>query len=744
MSDSSWNKRILFAVVLYFSAFSLPAATLFPNSVPALIAAINGASNGDIIDLGGATFTLDLANYANDLTDGINGLPTISVALTIQNGAIERDSSLSNIATDNEHFRLFHIASGASLSLSHIALLNGLAASGTGNGLFGGAIYNLGALHLDDVVFIENVAVDRGGAIYSEGTIPIINSSIFIDNLALGIASIGTQTGLGGAIYNINGAIGDITASIFFRNRAGELSGGIGGGGGGGAIANVFGGTIARIIDTIFFDNSSPGQRGRGGAILGNCTTLIGSIEGSFLVANNAFSIGGAINLDNENNDISVICAGTTAINLITDTIISGNSVTGDPNNINAGFGGAIALAQAARIEEISCSTFDDNTAEKGGGAIFNFGANTVITEINSTTFSNNVTQIIGGGAIFTLFGATVGRLSNSTIFGNAAGPTGGGGGILLVNNGIINEISNTTIYGNISPNSGGGILSVDSTINNLTSTIVAGNTAVTFPDINLINSSITQASFNLIGTDVGHSIINNSNNNQVGSLLAPLDPLLGPLTDNGGTTQTLALLENSPAIDTGDNPNNLEFDQRCGNGSIRSAGPHADIGAFECQDYDRDNVCDVNDNCPTTANPAQQDSDNDGVGNACKRGSSGGGGLSIYWPPPPPEPELCPVLEPPAVPVLAIESTSDCSLPKVSEPSEPLQNSCSIVSQTKKSNTTVFNTETAPAPFQFQDETLESGAGCSTTKNSESWLFLFMLFVWFYVKTRNKLPSKS
>jgi uncharacterized repeat protein (TIGR01451 family) len=69
------------------------------------------------------------------------------------------------------------------------------------------------------------------------------------------------------------------------------------------------------------------------------------------------------------------------------------------------------------------------------------------------------------------------------------------------------------------------------------------------------------------------------------GDLDAVADPGIGPLEDNGGPTLTYALLEGSPAIDSGDNdpcPNN---DQR---GSIRPADGNedgtfiCDIGAFE------------------------------------------------------------------------------------------------------------------------------------------------------------------
>jgi hypothetical protein len=67
-----------------------------------------------------------------------------------------------------------------------------------------------------------------------------------------------------------------------------------------------------------------------------------------------------------------------------------------------------------------------------------------------------------------------------------------------------------------------------------------------------------------------------------------PDDPLLGPLADNGGPTQTIALLPGSPAIDAaaavasgGDYAAVVATDQR---GVPRPVGSAADIGAYEFQ----------------------------------------------------------------------------------------------------------------------------------------------------------------
>jgi hypothetical protein len=68
-----------------------------------------------------------------------------------------------------------------------------------------------------------------------------------------------------------------------------------------------------------------------------------------------------------------------------------------------------------------------------------------------------------------------------------------------------------------------------------------------------------------------------------VGTAGTPLDPRLGPLADNGGPTQTLALLPGSPAIAAGAPAGAPDTDQR-GPGYARTIGGTIDIGAFEVQ----------------------------------------------------------------------------------------------------------------------------------------------------------------
>ena len=86
---------------------------------------------------------------------------------------------------------------------------------------------------------------------------------------------------------------------------------------------------------------------------------------------------------------------------------------------------------------------------------------------------------------------------------------------------------------------------------------IVAGNmvmlgtiTATTGPDV---SGTISTGSSNLIGNGTGMTgLTNGTSHDQVGTSASPINPLLGPLANNGGTTEIMALLTGSPAINAG------------------------------------------------------------------------------------------------------------------------------------------------------------------------------------------------
>ena len=150
--------------------------------------------------------------------------------------------------------------------------------------------------------------------------------------------------------------------------------------------------------------------------------------------------------------------------------------------------------------------------------------------------------------------------------------------------------------------NGGGGIYRAFGGLT-LENSIVAGNTDNgDAPDLRFRDVGKTDIIHSLIGDTTGSGVDDSTG---TGNLLN-VDPLLGPLADNGGPTLTHALLAGSPALDAGDPSIEfapVEFDQR-GDGYARVSGQFVDIGAYEAQgvptrvpgDYNSDGVIDAAD----------------------------------------------------------------------------------------------------------------------------------------------------
>ena len=306
-----------------------------------------------------------------------------------------------------------------------------------------------------------------------------------------------------------------------------------------GAIFNL--GTVTLIHTTVSDNNpSTKSESGTPvGAAIDNEQGGTATVIDSTFSGNWAYS-GGAI----YNGPLSTLS--------VVDSTCTGNSATGTGFALWDGDGGG-AIFNYEGIVTISNSTFSDNTAipDPGsqvgnagvGGAIYNFGA-------------------VDPGAVMTI--------SNSTFSGNTADFYGGA--IYNENTSGTTTVINSTINGNTDnyflPN-GGGIANRVGTFN-LSNSLVANNVQ------NDCYGVVNDGGHNLV--EDGSCVTVGSNGNISG------DPMLGPLADNGGPTQTHALLAGSPALDAGDNAicaadpvNNL--DQR---GLARPQGAVCDIGAFE------------------------------------------------------------------------------------------------------------------------------------------------------------------
>jgi CSLREA domain-containing protein len=244
-----------------------------------------------------------------------------------------------------------------------------------------------------------------------------------------------------------------------------------------------------------------------------------------------------------------------------------------------------------------SCTPVPTCTSGHGhGGAI----ANTGYLEVYNSTFVNNVSPPgRWGGAIynFRFVDDTTGIIYdgravivNSTFFGNSAGGHGGG----IANDGGDLTVINSTIAGNHAETGGGIDYSVKGGILMLRNTIVANNTAVTPATANcriaLIAGALDDDGGNLSSDGSCGFTEPTSKNNT--------DPILGPLQNNGGQTDTMALLLGSPAIDMGvlrpvppqtraDCKGPLTFDQRSFPRPVDGDGDGiaiCDSGAYELQ----------------------------------------------------------------------------------------------------------------------------------------------------------------
>jgi CSLREA domain-containing protein len=390
------------------------------------------------------------------------------------------------------------------------------------------------SLALDGLTVADGNDANNGGGMVNSGTV-IVTNSAFSGNGVPGCIDCGP---VGGGIDN-NGTL-TVVGSKFSGN----------GGDHGGGIENRVGGTLT-ISNSSFSGNSA----GEGAGIDNNGTLAVGN---SSFSENNCMGAGGGIangeggTLAVKNSTFSGNFGGSGGGIATFGTLIVKNS-TFSGNGADAG-GGIFSSFDGTLV--VANSTVSENSAMSGGG-VANGGSGT----IRRSTFVGNSAQ--GGGGIDN--GGTL-TVTNSTFSGNGAFEGGSGGGI---ENGGTLTVRSSTFSGN-SANDGGGIANLGTTT--LENTIVAGSTQG-----GNCSGGFTAASRSNLSDDATCS----PGFTQVGLT----DLKLGPLGDNGGPTQTIALSSGSVAINAGDNAAaaGLITDQR-GAGFRRIVNGRVDIGAFEVQ----------------------------------------------------------------------------------------------------------------------------------------------------------------
>ncbi|MGB5623761.1 MAG: choice-of-anchor Q domain-containing protein [Gammaproteobacteria bacterium] len=237
----------------------------------------------------------------------------------------------------------------------------------------------------------------------------------------------------------------------------------------------------------------------------------------------------------------------------------AGGSITGN----NAGTrGGGIRIKEA--IVNLVEVMLDGNSAGLEGGGIYSEKGTLAIER--ATLSGNSSTD---GGGMYVKDGSPT--LTNVTVSGNTA--TNNGGGIIHLKDTL--TLNNVTFSDNAASGSGGGIRRDGGTVN-LMNTIVANSPT---------------------GGDCSGAMVDGGNNlDSDGTCIVTLTaaPLLGLLANNGGPTQTHALLAGSPAIDAGTNAGCPATDQRGVSRPVDGDGDASaicDIGAYEAPLFNAANL---------------------------------------------------------------------------------------------------------------------------------------------------------
>jgi hypothetical protein len=499
--------------------------------------------------------------------------------------------------------------------------------SGLGSG---GAVWdgNDGSLTVTDSTFTANTVGGNGdggeqsgngagGAIQKAGGLSLsISDSEFTGNTGGGDGGSGDRSGrgVGGAIY-VARPFGEspslaVTDSTFSSNAAGGAGGDgrASGTGEGGAIEHFSEGSLT-VSGTTFEGNSAGGPGGAGGTeflIFGSGAGLGGaiflsefassaSVSDSVFTANTAGGDGGGGSLSGRGEGGAIKGDSGMGPLTVTDSTFTDNVAGGraaGPSSGGAASGGALNIRAPLTIAD---STFSGNAAAGQGGSgegAFGFGgaishfSNVSPLRISGSAFMGNTAGGNGGtgnGGAVSTSGAPPqpASISNSTFVGNVAGGGGGigRGGAIEVKELDSMTLSSVTIDANAvgSGGSGAGINSATDAIATpatvtARATIISGNTGATNCDV-----PVTTSSYSLEGPSSGDTSCDFD--------LPSANPILGPLADNEGPTETQALTASSPAVDAvpvAKCPTKVDQRAKPRPDNGKSV---CDVGAFELQD---------------------------------------------------------------------------------------------------------------------------------------------------------------
>ncbi len=518
-----------------------------------LRAALQNAQDGDTIDMSGlSTCTINMAS---------------SIITSVDNLTIKgvQNSDYPFLNGQNSISPLRHMANGT-ITLIDMTILNGRYVS-NGAVARGGCLYSQGDIQLinsrvvDCVAYNMAAGIAEGGAIFSRGDTSLSHSKV-----VRGIAkNSGTGAAQGGAIWS-QGEVTLDNGSLVDSSKS--LTSGTGSARGGGIWSQ--GGTT--ITDESSVRNNRAQASGSGSALgggvysTGNLTVdIVGAITSNTASANNSFASGGGAHTGG-------------SVATVKYSEIEGN-VAESSKSIAQGGGLRTNNTLLTNFATIANNQATSGTSTSFGGGVASAGN----VAIMNTTVSGNTAQRVGGLHLAGNNATSSLIISSSTVSGNVSTKSESGAGIYA---GSDTKIMNSTITGNIERNTTdtkyGAGLSVKHDVNvDLSSTIISGNKIDTGSnppldsDINAASggsNATLSGDYNLIGfTTILYPGAHN---------IQSLSPGLGPLDSANAINATHPLLPGSPALNAGVS-NGFTTDQR-GPGFKRVVGASADIGAFE------------------------------------------------------------------------------------------------------------------------------------------------------------------
>jgi hypothetical protein len=392
----------------------------------------------------------------------------------------------------------------------------------------------------------------------------VIEHGLAQDNGTAGAAP-GSTDGLGGGILNQGGNV-SLTNVVLQGN---EALGGTGHNGLGGGLYTSAG--TVRVAQSTFFGNVALGGSGLPGVLTSQ--GLVGGPGGTGGAGQGAglYAAGGSVTLVGDTVSSNTALGGAGGR--------GGFGSRGGPGG-QGGTGAGAAVADNGALLALVGDTLSSNLARGGQGGPA--GSGTLFAGSTGRGGSGLGGGLYTGGGFANLVNDTF--VLNTTQAGSGSGRTPvTQGGAIDAAAGIV-LLTNDTLTSNAS-GQGGGVENAAAFVS-LQNTLVAQNTATTGPDF---AGAVQVSDHNLIGNSSGSTGFSAAN----GDILNPSSVGLGSLANNGGPTQTLALLTGNPAIDAGDDAALGTIAQAEGvavanatdqTGQARLYGAHLDIGAFEVQ----------------------------------------------------------------------------------------------------------------------------------------------------------------